>query len=83
MDQLKLKAFSRLPKVRSDIREYLKNKNSLSSLTYTKLFKTFYRNDSMLISGAKLGLFEEIWGIGSAFLYRNIAKPWFLTGNFY
>ena len=84
MDQLKLKAFSRLPKVRSDIREYLKNKNSLSSLTYTKLFKTFYRNDSMLISGAKLGLFEEMYGgIGSAFLYRNIAKPWFLTGNFY
>ena len=37
----------------------------------------------MLISGAKLGLFEEMYGgIGSAFLYRNIAKPWFLAGNF-
>ena len=28
MDQLKIKAFSRLPKVRSDIREYLKKSNA-------------------------------------------------------
>ena len=62
MDQLKLKNLFKVTKVRSGIREYLKNKNSLSSLTYTKLFKTFYRNDSMLISGAKLGLFEEMYG---------------------
>ena len=30
------------------------------------------------------GLFEEMYGgVGSAFLFRDLNQPWFLSGNFY
>ena len=41
LDQLRLRSFSRLPKVRSDIREYLKEKYALKSLSYRYLFDQF------------------------------------------
>ena len=46
-DQLRLRAYSRLPKVRSDIREYLKEgENSLNNLTYTYIFDPIYIKNS-------------------------------------
>ena len=35
LDQLRLRAYSRLPKVRSDIREYLKEEYALKDLSYS------------------------------------------------
>ena len=42
LDQLRLRAFSRLPKVRSDIREYLKQSNALKDLTFNHIFDPIY-----------------------------------------
>ncbi len=84
MDQLRLRSFSRLPKVRSDIREYLKERYSIVNLNFTHLFSPVYRRKGLFISGLKIGLFEEMYGgVGSAFLFRDINQPWFLSGNFY
>ena len=85
IDQLKLKAFSRLPKVRSDIREYLKEgRYSLARLSFTHLFNPIYSDKGLIISGMKIGLFEEMFGgIGAEILYRDVAKPWYVTANAY
>ena len=39
---IKIKSFSRLPKVRSDIREYLKEKYAIKDLTYSYIFDPIY-----------------------------------------
>ncbi len=85
VDQLKLRAYSRLPKVRSDIREYLRQgKYSINKLTYSKIFQPIYRKNGILISGLKVGLFEEMFGgIGAEVLYRDVSKPWTITVNYY
>ena len=82
LDQLKLKAFSRLPKVRSDIREYLKQKYVIKDITYTNIFNPIYSKNYLFFGGIKLGLFEEMYGgIGGEILFRDINKPWYLTAN--
>ncbi len=84
LDQLKLRAFSRLPKVRSDVREYLKEKYVLKQFTYTHMFDPTYSNDYLFFGGLKIGLFEEMYGgIGGEILFRDIKKPWYLTANYY
>ena len=84
LDQLRLKAFSRLPKVRSDIREYLKQKYVIKDITYSNIFNPIYSKNYLFFGGIKLGLFEEMYGgIGGEILFRDINKPWYLTANYY
>ena len=84
LDQLRLKSFSRLPKVRSDVREYLKEKYVLKQLSYTHMFDPTYSRDYLFFGGLKIGLFEEMFGgIGGEVLFRDIKKPWYLTANYY
>ncbi len=84
LDQLKLRAFSRLPKVRSDIREYLKERYVLKELAYTHIFEPKYSKNYIFFGGLKLGLFEEMYGgFGGEFLFRDIRKPWYLSANYY
>ena len=45
LDQLRLKAFSRLPKVRSDVREYLKERYVIKQFSYTHMFDPTYSQD--------------------------------------
>jgi len=84
LDQLRLRSFSRLPKVRSDVREYLKEEYAIKDLTYSYIFDPTYSKNSLLFGGLKVGLFEEMFGgIGGEILYRDISKPWYLTANYY
>ncbi len=85
LDELRLTAYSKLPKVRSDIREYLKEgKNSISELTFSRIFKPIYSKEGLFISGMKIGYLEQMYGgVGSEFLFRDINKPWYISGNFY
>lgn len=84
LDQLRLKAFSRLPKVRSDIREYLKERYVLKQLSYSHMFDPTYSRNYLFFGGMKIGLFEEMFGgIGGEVLFRDINKPWYLTANYY
>mgnify|MGYP001165539077 FL=1 len=85
LDDFKLKPYSRLPKVRSNIREYLvEGKNSLSNLEFTRIFKTIYTKKGALISGMKIGYIEEMYGgIGTEITYKNVQKPWYIAANFY
>ncbi len=84
LDQLELKAYSRLPKVRSDVREYLKEKYVLKELAYTYIFDPTYSKNYLFFGGLKVGLFEEMYGgIGGEILFRDVTKPWYLTANYY
>ena len=84
LDQLKLTAYSRLPKVRSDIREYLKERYVLKELAYTHIFDPIYSKNYVLFGGLKFGLFEEMYGgIGGEFLFRDIRKPWYFSADYY
>ena len=84
LDQLRLSAYSRLPKVRSDVREYLKEKYVLKDLAYSHIFKGIYTNNFLLFGGIKIGLFEEMYGgVGGEFLFRDVNQPWYLTANYY
>ena len=60
MDQLRLRAYSKLPKVRSDIREYLKEGSSaLSRLSVTHLFEPIYFTNGLLSSALSLGYLRK------------------------
>lgn len=84
MDQLRLKAWSRLPKVRSDIREYLKEQYAIKDLNFTYMFDPIYKRNLLFFGGLRIGLFEEMYGgIGGEVLLRDISKPWYLTANYY
>lgn len=84
LDQLRLKAFSRLPKVRSDVREYLKEQYAIKSLSYSYITDPIYSNKYLLFGGLKIGLFEEMFGgVGAEILFRDINQPWYLTANYY
>ena len=84
LDQLRLKAYSRLPKVRSDVREYLKERYVLKDLTYSYVFEPIYSSDFLFFGGIKTGLFEEMYGgVGGEILFRDVRKPWYLTANYY
>ena len=84
LDQLRLKSFSRLPKVRSDVREYLKERYALKQFSYTHMFDPTYSEDYLFFGGLKIGLLEEMYGgIGGEVLFRDIKKPWYLTANYY
>lgn len=84
LEQLKLKAFSRLPKVRSDIREYLKEQYVLKEFAFSNIFDPVYKEDFLFFGGIKIGLFEEMYGgIGGEFLFRDIRKPWYVSANYY
>ena len=84
LDQLRLRAYSRLPKVRSDIREYLKEEYALKDLSYSYIFDPVYSKRNLFFGGLKIGYFEEMFGgIGGEFLFRDINKPWYLTANLY
>ena len=84
LDQLRLKAYSRLPKVRSDVREYLKERYVLKKLTFSHMFNPIYSKDYLFFGGLKIGLFEEMFGgVGGEVLFRDIKKPWYLTANYY
>ena len=73
LDQLRLKAFSRLPKVRSDVREYLKEKYVIKELAFSHIFNPIYSRDYLFFGGIKLGLFEEMYGgFGGEILFRDI-----------
>ena len=62
LDQLRLRSFSRLPKVRSDVREYLKEEYAIKDLTYSYIFDPTYSKNSLFFGGLKVGLFEEMFG---------------------
>ena len=84
LDQLRLRAYSRLPKVRSDIREYLKEEYALKDLSYSYIFDPIYSKRNLFFGGLKIGYFEEMFGgIGGEVLFRDINKPWYLTANFH
>ena len=84
LDQLRLRAYSRLPKVRSDIREYLKEEYALKDLSYSYIFDPIYSKRNLFFGGLKIGYFEELFGgIGGEVLFRDINKPWYLTANFH
>ena len=84
LDQLRLTAFSRLPKVRSDVREYLKERYVIKQVAFTHLFEPIYSKDYLFFGGLKIGLFEEMYGgVGGELLFRDINKPWYLTANYY
>ena len=84
LDQLRLKPYSRLPKVRSDVREYLKERYVLKKLTFSHMFNPIYSKDYLFFGGLKIGLFEEMFGgVGGEVLFRDIKKPWYLTANYY
>ena len=84
LDQLKLKAYSRMPKVRSDVREYLKQKYAIRDLTFSHIFDPIYNKNFLFFGGMKFGLFEEMFGgLGGEILFRDISKPWYLTANYY
>ena len=84
MDQLRLRSWSRMQKVRSDVREYLKEKYALRDLTFSYIFDPSYNSNYLFFGGLKVGLFEEMYGgIGGEILFRDISKPWYLTANYY
>ena len=85
LDDFKLKPYSLLPKVRSNIREYLvEGKNSLSNFEFTRIFKPVYTKRGAFISGMKVGYIEDMYGgIGSEIAYKDVTKPWFIAANFY
>ena len=84
LNQLTLRAYSRMPKVRSDIREYLKEKYALKSLSYSYIFNPLYDKNFLFFGGIKVGLLEEMYGgFGGELLFRDIRKPWYFTANYY
>tara|TARA_B100000941_G_C28502926_1_gene555451 strand:+ start:332 stop:2227 length:1896 start_codon:yes stop_codon:yes gene_type:complete len=84
LNQLTLKAYSKMPKVRSDIREYLKEKYALKSLSYTHIFNPLYDKNFLFFGGVKAGLLEEMFGgFGGELLFRDIRRPWYFTANYY
>lgn len=85
-DDFKFPTYSKyLPKVRSDIREYLKDgKRGISRLTLTHIFDPVYKKNGLFVYGLKFGIFETMYsGFGSEILYRDMGKPWYLTANAY
>ena len=84
LDQLRLISFSRLPKVRSDIREYLQEKYALRDLTYTYISDPIYSENFLFFGGLKVGLFEEMFGgVGGEIALRDITQPWYISANYY
>ena len=81
----RLRAFSRLPKVRSDVREYLKQgEYAIDDFSISHIFKPNYSKRGLFISGIKLGILESMFGgVGGEVVYRDITKPWFISANFY
>ena len=53
LDQLRLKSYSKLPKVRSDIREYLQEKYALRDLTYSIYCDPIYSKNLLFFGGLK------------------------------
>ena len=84
LDQLRLKAYSRLPKVRSDVREYLKENYVIKDIAYSYIFDPIYSQKFLFFGAIKLGILEEMYGgIGGEILFRDVNKPWYLTANYY
>lgn len=85
LDKLRLKPYSRLPKVRSNIRSYMKEgKNGISRLSFTHITKPVYLNNGIFVAGFTGGIFEQMFGgAGSEILFKDFTKPWTITGNFY
>ncbi len=85
-EDFKFSTYSRyLPKVRSDIREYLREgKNGISRLTVSHIFDPVYNDRGLFIYGLKFGILETMYsGVGSEILYRDIGKPWYLSASAY
>jgi hypothetical protein len=85
-DDFKFRTYSKyLPKVRSDIREYLKEgKRGISRLTLTHIFDPVYKKNGLFVYGLKFGIFETMYsGFGSEILYRDMGKPWYISANAY
>ena len=63
-------------KVRSDIREYLKEgKRGISRLTLTHIFDPVYKKNGLFVYGLKFGIFETMYsGFGSEILYRDMGN---------
>ncbi len=84
LDQLRLVSYSNLPKVRSDIREYLQEKYALRDLTYTYITDPIYSEKLLFFGGLKVGLFEEMFGgVGGEVIMRDITQPWYISANYY
>ena len=85
LDDFKLKPYSRLPKVRSNIREYLvEGENALVNLEFTRIFDPIYTRKGLIISGMKVGYIEEMYGgIGTEVAFKDVTKPWYIAANFY
>ena len=84
LDQLRLVSYSNLPKVRSDIREYLQEKYALRDLTYTYITDPIYSKKLLFFGGLKVGLFEEMFGgVGGEVIMRDITQPWYISANYY
>lgn len=76
-DKLKLQSDSRLPHVRSDIAEYLKQgEDNLVRLETN----TFFPLGSSLYGRFSAGIFEEMYGgVAGELLYRRFQQPWALS----
>ncbi|MBM3556510.1 MAG: hypothetical protein FJX47_13265, partial [Alphaproteobacteria bacterium] len=80
-DKIRSESDSKLPHVRSDITQYLKEgENSLSKLQGNYLFIP----GTNLYGRASAGIFEEMFGgAGGEVLYRQIESRWAVAGNLY
>ena len=84
LDQLRLVSYSKLPKVRSDIREYLQEQYALRDLTYTYIADPIYSKKLLFFGGLKIGFFEEMFGgLGGEIIMRDITQPWYISANYY
>ena len=75
-DQLKLESDSKLPHVRSDVKDYLKEGQvwigRLQGAYYANIFEGLYGT-------TYAGLLEEMYGgVGGEILYKEIGSPWAL-----
>ncbi len=81
LDGLKLPSDSVLPKVRSDIKEYLKQgRNGIDMLQVD--YMTNLGSNSFARCSA--GLYEDMFaGVGGEFLYKPFDKPWAIGADLY
>ena len=72
LDQLRLRAYSRLPKVRSDIREYLKEEYALKDLTYSYIFDPVYSKRNLFFGGLKSAILRKCLEVSEEKFYLEI-----------
>ncbi len=81
LDGLRLNSNSALPKVRSDIKEYLKEGRNGIDMLQVDYMTNLGSNSFARISA---GLYEDMYGgVGGEFLYKPFDKPWAIGADLY